>query len=72
MEPGKSLDDIRRRGVYLVGDPDQVTEQMLRWRREFDISAIAIRLESAVQDLDVVTEELELFAREVLPVVQKA
>ncbi len=61
-----------RGGSFLVGDPDSITEQILHQREVTGAGIIAIRLELGDVDLDEVTENLELFSREVLPVLRKA
>ena len=47
-------------------------EQILHQREVTGASVVAIRLELGDVDLDEVTGNLELFAREVLPVLKKA
>jgi len=59
-------------GSFLVGDPDSITEQILHQREVTGAGVVAIRLELGDVDLAEVTENLELFAREVLPVLKKA
>ncbi len=57
---------------FLIGDPDSLTEQILHQREVTGAGVVAIRLELGDVDLDEVTENLELFSREVLPVLKKA
>jgi alkanesulfonate monooxygenase SsuD/methylene tetrahydromethanopterin reductase-like flavin-dependent oxidoreductase (luciferase family) len=59
-------------GAYLIGDPDSLTEQILEQRQECDAGVLIIRPEMGHMSLDEVANRLELFAREVLPTVQKA
>ncbi len=61
-----------RSGSFLIGDPDSLTEQILHQREVTGAGVVAIRLELGDVDLDEVTGNLELFAREVLPVLRKA
>nr|NIQ79375.1 LLM class flavin-dependent oxidoreductase [Anaerolineae bacterium] len=61
-----------RSGSFLVGDPESITEQILNLRKVTGAGVVAIRLELGDVDLDQVTENLELFSREVLPVLRKA
>jgi alkanesulfonate monooxygenase SsuD/methylene tetrahydromethanopterin reductase-like flavin-dependent oxidoreductase (luciferase family) len=72
LRGGGDFEDLTRRGVFLLGDPDHVTAEILRQRQEYDADVLVIRAELGALTLAEVTEELELFAREVLPVVQKA
>jgi len=57
---------------FLIGDPDSITEQILHQREVTGAGVVAIRLELGDVNLDEVTDNLELFAREVLPVLRKA
>jgi alkanesulfonate monooxygenase SsuD/methylene tetrahydromethanopterin reductase-like flavin-dependent oxidoreductase (luciferase family) len=68
---GRSLEDICERGIYIVGDPDAVTEQIIHQHDELGTEVLVIRPEMGHLSLDQSLEMLELFAREVLPVVQK-
>jgi len=61
-----------RSGRYLAGDPDSVTEQILQQRTVSGAGVLVIRPELGEMSLDDVTKSMELFAREVLPVVKKA
>ena len=61
-----------RGGSFLIGDPDSITEQILHQRAVTGAGVVAIRLKLGDVDLDEVTGNLELFAREVLPVLKKA
>jgi alkanesulfonate monooxygenase SsuD/methylene tetrahydromethanopterin reductase-like flavin-dependent oxidoreductase (luciferase family) len=69
---GRSLEEMQRNGQYLVGDPDSITEQILRQRKECEADVIVIRPEMSALSLEEVGDSMELFAREVLPVVQTA
>ncbi|MPZ13527.1 MAG: LLM class flavin-dependent oxidoreductase [Chloroflexi bacterium] len=69
---GRSFEEIVERGVYLVGDPDAVARQILRQREESNTNVLVIRPEMASLSVDEVTRMMELFAREVLPVIQRA
>lgn len=69
---GGSVEDMQRRGQYLVGDPDSITEQILGQREACNANVLVIRPEMGAMNLDEVGDMMELFAREVLPVVQKA
>ncbi len=61
-----------RSGSFLIGDPDSITEQILHQREVTGAGVVAIRLELGDVDLAEVTDNLELFSREVLPVLKKA
>ena len=65
-------EEAMRGGSFLIGDPDSLTEQILHQREVTGAGVVAIRLELGDVDLDEVTENLELFSREVLPVLKKA
>jgi len=58
-------------GQFLVGDPESLIEQITAQQRATGAGMLVIRPEMGNMPLDEVTEGLELFAREVLPVVQK-
>lgn len=59
-------------GQFLVGNPESMTEQILRQREASGAGVLIIRPELGGLSLESAAEGLELFAREVLPVVQKA
>jgi len=65
-------EEAMRGGSFLIGDPDAITEQILHQREVTGAGVVAIRLELGDVDLDEVTDNLELFSREVLPVLRKA
>ena len=58
-------------GGFLVGDPDSITEQILQQQAATGAGVLAIRPELGGLSLDEAGDSLELFAREVLPVIQK-
>ncbi len=62
----------RDTGQFLVGDPDTLTEQILSQKAATGAGVMVIRPELGDMPLEEVEAGLELFAREVLPVVQKA
>jgi alkanesulfonate monooxygenase SsuD/methylene tetrahydromethanopterin reductase-like flavin-dependent oxidoreductase (luciferase family) len=72
--PGKSRrsGDAIAAGDYLVGDPETITEQILQQRQTCDAGVLVVRPELGGMSLDDVMSRLELFAREVLPAVQRA
>ena len=59
-----------RTGQFIVGDPDAVTEQILEQHRATDAGVLIIRPELGDMTLQEVGDGLELFAREVLPVLR--
>jgi len=61
-----------RSGQFLAGDPDSLAEQILEQRKVTGAGVLVIRPEMGNTPLDEVAAGLELFAREVLPVVHKA
>src|SRR4030095_13845697 len=56
-------------GAFLVGDPDTITEQIVAQQAATGAGVLAIRPELGGLSLDEAAEGLELFAREVLPVI---
>jgi alkanesulfonate monooxygenase SsuD/methylene tetrahydromethanopterin reductase-like flavin-dependent oxidoreductase (luciferase family) len=68
---GRNLDGLRG-GSYLVGDPDSMTEQILEQRAACNADVLVIRPEIGRMTLEQVGDSLELFAREVLPVLHRA
>ena len=59
-------------GQFLAGDPDSITQEILRQRETTGAGVLLIRPEMGGLSLEAAAEGLELFAREVLPVVHKA
>jgi alkanesulfonate monooxygenase SsuD/methylene tetrahydromethanopterin reductase-like flavin-dependent oxidoreductase (luciferase family) len=59
-------------GQFLVGDPDTLTEQILVQRQATSAGVLIIRPELGDMGLQEVGDGLELFAREVLPVLRRA
>jgi alkanesulfonate monooxygenase SsuD/methylene tetrahydromethanopterin reductase-like flavin-dependent oxidoreductase (luciferase family) len=59
-------------GQFLVGDPDTLTEQILAQRDATGAGVLIIRPELGDMGLQEVGNGLELFAREVLPVLRRA
>lgn len=68
---GRNLEGLRG-GSYLVGDPDSMTEQILEQRAACNADVLVIRPEIGRMSLDEIADSLELFAREVLPVLHRA
>ncbi len=68
---GRNLAGLRG-GSYLVGDPDSMTEQILDQRKACGADVLVIRPEIGRMSLEQVGDSLELFAREVLPVLHQA
>lgn len=61
--------DAVEAGSYIVGDPESVTEQIVRQHARCNAGVLVIRPELGATDLREVAQGLELFAREVLPTV---
>ena len=61
----------RRSGQFLVGDPDTLTEEIIAQQKETGAGVLVIRPEMGSMTLQEVGDGLDLFAREVLPTVQK-
>jgi hypothetical protein len=59
-------------GQFLAGTPDSLTEAILSQSKSCNAGVMVIRPEAANLSLDEVAENMELFAREVLPVLHKA
>ncbi len=68
---GRSRETMQS-GRFLVGDPDSLTEQILHQRGVCGANVFVGRPELGAMSMDQVISGLELFAREVLPAVQKA
>ncbi|MBM2811100.1 MAG: luciferase-like monooxygenase [Chloroflexi bacterium] len=56
-------------GHFIIGDPNQVAEQILRQRHATGAGVLIIRPELGCISMDQAADGLELFAREVLPTV---
>ena len=59
-------------GQFLAGTPDSLIETILEQRKACGAGVLIIRPEMANLSMDEVTEGMELFAREVLPVIRNA
>ena len=59
----------RRSGQFLVGDPDALVQEITAQQRATGAGVLVIRPEMGALGLDEVLDGLELFAKEVLPVV---
>lgn len=70
-ERGRTLQSTQS-GRFLVGDPKSLTEQILEQKRQTGAGVLIIRPEMGALNLDDVADGLDLFAHEVLPVVQAA
>ncbi|MBM2812357.1 MAG: class flavin-dependent oxidoreductase, partial [Chloroflexi bacterium] len=68
----RTIEDVHRDGDWLVGDPDAVTEQILRQRKECNADVLVIRPEMGTLSFEEIERQLELFAKEVLPALKKA
>jgi alkanesulfonate monooxygenase SsuD/methylene tetrahydromethanopterin reductase-like flavin-dependent oxidoreductase (luciferase family) len=66
---GRTLNAIDR-GTFIAGDPDAVTEQIIQQQQQTGAGVLVIRPEMGALTLDQVADELELFAKEVLPVIK--
>lgn len=58
-------------GAFLMGDPDSITQQIISQHAATGAGVLSIRAELGGTSLDQAAANLELFAREVLPVVRK-
>jgi alkanesulfonate monooxygenase SsuD/methylene tetrahydromethanopterin reductase-like flavin-dependent oxidoreductase (luciferase family) len=63
--------DGYRTGQFLAGTPDELIEEIIKQKEATGAGVLVIRSEVGSVDLDEALEGLELFAREVLPVVQR-
>jgi alkanesulfonate monooxygenase SsuD/methylene tetrahydromethanopterin reductase-like flavin-dependent oxidoreductase (luciferase family) len=59
-------------GQFLAGTPDTLTEAMLSQANTANAGVMVIRPEAANLSMDEVSDNMELFAREVLPVLHEA
>ena len=69
---GQSVEEMQERGQYLVGDPDSIIEQILRQHAHCNAEVLVIRPEMGGLNMTQVTAMMELFAKEVLPVLRKS
>jgi len=67
---GRTLNAIER-GTFIAGDPDAVTEQIIAQQKATGAGVLIIRPEMGALTLDEVADELDLFAKEVLPEIRK-
>jgi alkanesulfonate monooxygenase SsuD/methylene tetrahydromethanopterin reductase-like flavin-dependent oxidoreductase (luciferase family) len=58
-------------GTFIAGDPDSVTQQIIDQQRESGAGVLVLRPEMSGLTLDQVADGLDLFAKEVLPVIKK-
>jgi alkanesulfonate monooxygenase SsuD/methylene tetrahydromethanopterin reductase-like flavin-dependent oxidoreductase (luciferase family) len=58
-------------GLFLVGDPESMTEQILEQQKATRTGVLIIRPEMGSLPLDQVGDSLELFSKEVLPALKK-
>jgi alkanesulfonate monooxygenase SsuD/methylene tetrahydromethanopterin reductase-like flavin-dependent oxidoreductase (luciferase family) len=61
----------RETGQFLAGDPDSLIEEIIAQQKATGAGVLVIRNELGSVYVDEAQEQLELFAREVLPVVQR-
>jgi len=61
----------RQIGQFLAGDPDMLIEEITAQKKATGAGILVIRNEMGPIDLPEALEGLELFAKEVLPIVQK-
>jgi alkanesulfonate monooxygenase SsuD/methylene tetrahydromethanopterin reductase-like flavin-dependent oxidoreductase (luciferase family) len=67
---GRTLNAIDR-GTFIAGDSDAVIEQITQQQKQTGAGVLVIRPEMGALTLDQVADELDLFAKEVLPVIRK-
>ena len=67
---GRTLNAIER-GTFIAGDPDAVTQQIIDQQKATGAGVLVVRPEMGVLTLDEVADELDLFAKEVLPEIRK-
>jgi len=60
-----------RSGQFLAGTPDELIEEIIKQKEATGAGVLVVRSEVGSVNLDEALEGLELFAREVLPVVQR-
>lgn len=70
-EGRRNLDQMMTQGVYLLGDPDSIIQQIAQQKQMCDASVLVVRPEMGHLSLDHVGDMMELFAREVLPEVHR-
>jgi len=58
-------------GQFLAGTPDEIIEEVIRQKEATGAGVLVVRSEVGSVNLDEALEGLKLFAKEVLPVVQK-
>jgi len=61
----------RHSGQFLAGDPEMLIEEITAQQKATEAGVLVVRNELGSVDVDQALEGLELFAREVLPVVQQ-
>jgi probable F420-dependent oxidoreductase len=66
---GDPFDELRR-DRFVVGDPDEVTEEILRYEKELGITHFIARMHFHGSDHEAVLKSMEIFADEVIPVVK--
>ena len=63
--------DGRHSGQFLAGDPEMLIEEIVAQQQATGAGVLVIRNELGSVDVDQALSGLELFAREVLPVVHQ-
>jgi hypothetical protein len=59
-----------KNGHYLMGDPETLTRQIIEQQKQTNAGVLVIRPEMGNMSLQEAGDGMELFAREVLPVVR--
>ena len=67
----RTVEALAERGQYVIGDPAAVTQQIIDQQKLTNTSVLVIRPEMGHLSLNETSKMLELFSKEVLPVVQK-
>jgi alkanesulfonate monooxygenase SsuD/methylene tetrahydromethanopterin reductase-like flavin-dependent oxidoreductase (luciferase family) len=67
---GRTLNAITN-GTFIAGDPDAVIEQIISQQKATGAGVLVVRPEMGALTLDEVSDELDLFAKEVYPVIKK-
>jgi alkanesulfonate monooxygenase SsuD/methylene tetrahydromethanopterin reductase-like flavin-dependent oxidoreductase (luciferase family) len=66
---GRGMEQVRN-GHFLLGDPEELTRQIIEQRKTTNAGVLVIRPEMGNMSLQETTQGMELFAKEVLPVLR--
>lgn len=67
-----SFEDLRARGLVMIGSPDTVARQLLQHKARLDLFALACVFKFGAMPYDMMASSMTLFSRQVMPRVAQA